>query len=507
MIASFVIPLSIYAATVTSAPASWDTAEMQGVPYILGIPHPTGFPLFVFLGYLWTHLLPFGTVALRMNLFSAAAVSASCLALYLAAQELKVPKTCALFAALWFCFARPVWVHAARAEVHDVALALSTFALVFLLRWLGRANARDMRVACLLLGLALATHPLAIWLAPAFAIAVLLHWPVLKETFTLALYALAPLTFYIYLPLRSALVNVQHLDPARRLAGVDGGLFWNYNNPSSWHGLIEEVSGSQFSAGHAAFSAWNAATVQPDVWNLLTSLNEAFGAFAIVFAFAGLARLWTLDWRKTLIVLVAGLAIVPFSYSYGVEGDADRYRMICFWAFCLFMSGAAAHAAWDVRWKYNVRVVVTASLLLLWGGETMWNNRATFNNRYDSAGNGLLGLAAQHIPKRTIVVTDWVDATTLAYGAFVDHSFAGRIVVAGWFGEYTHDYTSWLRVRPVYLLGATALSTIPGVRIIDLGEIGGGHHLWQLKRGSTSKRASLLQTPAVRTSRKGSRAR
>ena len=54
------MPAAIYIASVSHEPASWDTAEFQGVPYILGISHPTGFPLFALLGFVWSHLVAVG---------------------------------------------------------------------------------------------------------------------------------------------------------------------------------------------------------------------------------------------------------------------------------------------------------------------------------------------------------------------------------------------------------------------------------------------------------------
>jgi hypothetical protein len=48
-----------------------DTLEFQTVAPTFGIAHPTGYPLYTILGGLWTRLLPFGTWAGRLNLFSA----------------------------------------------------------------------------------------------------------------------------------------------------------------------------------------------------------------------------------------------------------------------------------------------------------------------------------------------------------------------------------------------------------------------------------------------------
>ncbi len=47
-----------------------DSGEMAAASYVLGLPHPPGYPLFCLLGRLVT-LLPVGTVAFRLNLFSA----------------------------------------------------------------------------------------------------------------------------------------------------------------------------------------------------------------------------------------------------------------------------------------------------------------------------------------------------------------------------------------------------------------------------------------------------
>jgi hypothetical protein len=40
-LAAFLVPAITYVASASHEPASWDTAELQGVPYILGISHPT----------------------------------------------------------------------------------------------------------------------------------------------------------------------------------------------------------------------------------------------------------------------------------------------------------------------------------------------------------------------------------------------------------------------------------------------------------------------------------
>ena len=53
-----------------------DSGELVAAVYTLGIPHPSGYPLYVLLGKLWTLAVPIGSIAFRMSLFSAACAAA-----------------------------------------------------------------------------------------------------------------------------------------------------------------------------------------------------------------------------------------------------------------------------------------------------------------------------------------------------------------------------------------------------------------------------------------------
>ena len=74
-----------------------DQGEFQYIPAILGIPHSTGFPLYVLLGHVWSGL-PIGTLAYRMNLFSGLWGALTIAALYLILRSQKVHFVAALAA-------------------------------------------------------------------------------------------------------------------------------------------------------------------------------------------------------------------------------------------------------------------------------------------------------------------------------------------------------------------------------------------------------------------------
>jgi len=63
--------LVIYVLTLYPAVGFMDSGELAAASYIFGIPHPTGYPLFLTLGYIVTHLPLPGSVIYKLNFLSA----------------------------------------------------------------------------------------------------------------------------------------------------------------------------------------------------------------------------------------------------------------------------------------------------------------------------------------------------------------------------------------------------------------------------------------------------
>lgn len=177
-----VFALAVYGLTLapdlTFANFGADGGELITAAVTLGIPHPPGYPTYVFLGKLFSYL-PLGTIAYRFNLFSA--VSMALAAGFVAAiarhemapdREKHGRSTAAVAivpvaAGLTFAFMPQVWGQALIAEVY----ALNAFFLAaFLWALLTERPAGQVGV---LLGLSLTTHltsylmvPLALLLLP-----------------------------------------------------------------------------------------------------------------------------------------------------------------------------------------------------------------------------------------------------------------------------------------------------------------------------------------------------
>ncbi|MBV8245573.1 MAG: DUF2723 domain-containing protein [Candidatus Eremiobacteraeota bacterium] len=513
----------------SDGPSEWDIAELQTVTWVLGIPHPTGFPLFVMTGWAFAHLLPIGTVAFRVNLLCALCAAAACRLLYETAVVLTASRIVALVASVWFAVTDAVWTHAARADVHDMSLALCAAAIYagvrfFALRGIGRrfapANApqgdtvapqcdtvarfdklsagsqRDtfLVVSALLWALALAAHLGAVWLLPGmlwlFAVALVTR----RVSSGVALRVVAALAIgavcYAYLPLRSWWVVSHHVDPASTLAGMENGTFiWDYNRPSTWAGFWREVTGSDFGASKAFFAAFNLLQLQNAVWEWFGSLNAQFGVYGIVAAVVGFYELLRRRWIVAVFLLASCMGTAIFSYGYAAEGDPDRYRLLSFWFAAVSIAAAYAPFA-RLRFLQVPRVVFTGFLVASLVG-TYVNTAAVHFELAKSTNQQLIDRVRRVVPPGTLLVTLWPSATTLAYGAYVEGTFADRLIVPSWPSSAAPHYLAWSKVRPVYVLSTEAVYAAGLVYVP--WRLAGGTYLYRfdpkaLRGGETGRR-------------------
>ncbi len=82
---TFSISFAVYLFTLSPTVGLEDSGEFIAAVASLGVAHPSGYPLYVVLGKLYTLLIPFGDIAWRVNLFSAfcASLTVSLLSLLL----------------------------------------------------------------------------------------------------------------------------------------------------------------------------------------------------------------------------------------------------------------------------------------------------------------------------------------------------------------------------------------------------------------------------------------
>ena len=482
-LAVFVLPASAYIASASSEPASWDTAELQGVPYLLGIAHPTGFPFYVLLGYVWSHLAGIGSIAWRMNVMSALAVSGTAVAAYATALEFGASVLVALLAALWFAFSQNVWSHAVRAEAQDVAVACAAFALYAFIRWMRGSSHSCFVVAFLLCGLAMAAHPNALWILPALIIGALVarRRPPLRVAAAAGALLAAALLLYLYLPIRSEYVVAHHLDPAAALSGAGGGIFWNYNDARTIHGLTLELTGSEFETPGYFLASFNPLHLGSALSAFASTIRAQYGVIALLLIVAGLFAACRRDWRTTLVLVTACIVGLAFSVVYPNESDVGRYRLLVSWLAVPLLGALAGLRAFGA-WRYRIRWAFQAALIVFLAVSVAvaFNSQRSFFKRVaGEGGRWVIRSVRPYVPPGSVIVTGWLDATSLAYGAYVEKSLPDRTIVS----DDRLDiplYQKWTHGRRVFVLVDTHdVGTLPGA--IDYAKLDSYHELYEVK--------------------------
>lgn len=443
---AFAVPLSVYVCSLMPSFGFWDVGEMQTVPYIFGIAHPTGFPTFVLLAGAFAHIIGIGNVAWRMNLFSALAVATSAWMLFAALLEVKVLPIASLSAVLVFAFTQAVWFHATRADVHDLVLCFEALAFLFVIRWRVRGRVRDLIFGCFAVGLALATHPVAVWTLPGLLLLALTGTRRLPmRAIPAAIGALvAPLLLYCYVPLRSAEVSALRLDPTVALGLPPGQPFWDYAHTSGSLGsLIWFLSGAQFSPGRAMFAIFAPSHI---AYALVHGGLFVLHQLNIVAAIAVIISVFALLVGEPLLAigsLLAGGLGLPFTFAYLIEADKKSYLLFALWtlAFVLGLSSARLHRV--PKWA-------TSTVILLLAVGLFWANRGIFNERNDLRAPTYVRYVLSKTPKDAIVVAPWVLATPIAYCLYVEHRCGNRLLVTAKLHRATFAAIRRLTVRPIY---------------------------------------------------------
>jgi len=186
---TFLISFIIYLLTLARSVTLEDSGELIAAAYNLGIPHQPGYPLFTMLGKLFS-LLPFGSIAFRLNLMSAffstmGAVMVCWSVIFLVENSSpKFTKTrknrdlqidwlkyaAGIAAGLFMAFSFEVWEQSLITEVYGLH-AFFTGLFLFLYILYKRQATEDqkrkyIRALFLVTGLALTNHSTAIFLVP-----------------------------------------------------------------------------------------------------------------------------------------------------------------------------------------------------------------------------------------------------------------------------------------------------------------------------------------------------
>lgn len=413
--------------------------------------HPTGFPAFTIFAGIFAHAFPLGTVAWRIGFFSAIAMSGGAWFVWRCARVLGSDPWSALAGAWLFAFGSVAWTRGTRAEVHALAVFFTLGTLYFALVYLRDPAPRTLAAGMLCLGLGIATHPIVALLLPALLI-------VLSErlgSFTLRAIGAGALTFalgmslYAYLPLRSAAVAAAHLDPVRSLGAPPGHAFWDNDHPSSRGGFMRELMGSEFGAGGALARMGKLDTYRRGVPGYLDTLLDELTPVGALLALTGFVLVWRRPDAVAVVLLAAFVVPTAFSLAYTVEADPRRYQLP---GFAVASICAAVGASGFLQALRAPRAVYPAFALAL-AVLMLVLNRETFAQVSSYGAQAVIDSAVKNTPRNAVLIAPWIDATALAYGAYVEHALGRRIVDSAWLSDDAELVPAWSRKRPVFVVG------------------------------------------------------
>jgi hypothetical protein len=447
--------LVFYASTLAPGIEIWDTGEMQTDAYALFVAHPTGFPLFILGGWVFAHLLPVGDPAWRISLFAACAVACAAAMLAIFVYDLTRNALVATTAGFVFAPVAAVWLWAVRADTHDFALACTSLALVFAARAGAAKSSEPLPLACVAFGAALATHPVALF---AFVPLLILAWPALLKLgydrlSTLALWIVAPLVLYAYVPLRSNAIERTGIDPSAIL-GLHGAALVDDGAPSTFVAFSRYIVATRFAPGYAFADLARRSGIAQALAFAHTLVYDQYGWLALAFALVGCGALLYRNPRVALALGVLSLGGIAFAANYRVESAPQRYAFSALWAISVFVAYGAWWLSESIVQRSRAVPVVAAILLFASLAPTFAHARELVRERnVHMDGRATASEVASVTHDGSVVIATWTYATPLAYARYVTGTFGSRFVVSGWPDEYARFYPAWRkRYKHVYVL-------------------------------------------------------
>jgi hypothetical protein len=140
----FIITFAAYLRTLMPGTVGGDAGELQYAGPLLALVHPTGQPLYVTLGYLWSHIIPLGSMAWRMNLLAAFSAALGCAALTWLFARTYGNRIVATATGLTLGFGGAIWGQAVLSD-KDGFNVLLTSVLVGLTLWWGHVAALNSK--------------------------------------------------------------------------------------------------------------------------------------------------------------------------------------------------------------------------------------------------------------------------------------------------------------------------------------------------------------------------
>lgn len=342
------IAFIIYLFTLAPSVIQIDSGELAAVQATLGIAHPTGYPLFTIIGFLFLKIpLPFSTIY-QANLLAAVWCSFS---LYFfiktseiifcnlsqdntakkTKQRMKVLETSftgdqkiisAVTGTFYLAFSKTFWMQSTSVEVYSLQTFLFTSLLFFTLRayYCKPSRYSDWIFVGMSLAFGFANHMTTLLTLPLAAVLFFL-----KEKFTrrsikligVAAAASLPILilFYFYLPIRASMQPLL-----------------NWGNPENFENFWRHFTGKQYQVW--LFASFDAAGKQLKYF--LSNFPSEFAYAGLLPGIFGFVFLFRNEKKMFFALLITFIIAVLYSINYDIV-DIDSYFLLSYIIFGFFI--------------------------------------------------------------------------------------------------------------------------------------------------------------------------
>jgi len=357
----------IYLFTLAPSVVQIDSGELAAVQATLGIAHPTGYPLFTMLGYLFSLIpLPF-TKILQLNILAAIYCSTAvgvftytikyCLdnisafkskisnkkeaakkgkkkGKYQIEKEVNkeelsenIKLITAVFGGLILAFSRTFWFQSTSVEVYSLHLFLITLIILFLLKAYVNSFEDDKLTHWLMfaffLALGFTNHLTTLMILPATAYLYFSRYKFTTASFVrlglmILFFIVVLVSVYSYLPLRASQNPII-----------------NWGNPIDWERIYRHVTGRQYQVW--LFTSFDSAGKQFSFfWSILPF--EFF--VGLVLVVVGLFTSLFKSKKLGLFILITFVFTILYSINYDIH-DIDSYFLLAFVMLAFFAAFGA----------------------------------------------------------------------------------------------------------------------------------------------------------------------
>ena len=411
-LAALVPYLLTLAPTISWRNGGIDSGELVTAMYVLGVAHPTGFPLYILLGHAFM-ILPIGEIAYRANLLSA--VCAGGTVGFVAATSILITSrrptvewlivlSAAAAGSFAFAFSPLFWARATIAKEYTLNTLFLAAGLWLLLTWRKHRQPAQLIAFAAVVGLGLADHLTSLSVLPGALGFILLvdsrsafRWPIILRSIAVLLVCVS---LYAYIPLRA--IAVPYLD---------------WGDPRTLSSFFDHVSGATYK-DVLTHSSMKLADIAQRLLFGVRGIPDQIGWPALVGLLVGVSIAARSD--RPGLILVGGPAVISLAFAtlYSVR-DSESYLLP------LYLSGAilasvgfceAGHAVfgkagqyWRItRWHVAAILVVLTSIL---AGSSIWRSFEKVDVSHDTSardyGEAVLAAAVPN----AIVVTNHDETT------------------------------------------------------------------------------------------------